>query len=92
MLVWLILITGSLGTGYCFGRWAPMKASLVAAMLVPWLVLLAAILITEAVVPYQGGGASMWIIAQLVGGSIAALLGRVGHRVGRRHTASRSST
>lgn len=42
---------------------------------VPWCGLLAFLLYTEYFVPYQGGGASMWPIAQLFGGTIAAFVG-----------------
>ena len=38
----------------------------------PWFGLLAALLYTEYFRPYQGGGASMWPIAQLFGGFVAA--------------------
>lgn len=34
--------------------------------------MLAYLLVNEYVLPYRGGGASMWPIAQLFGGSIAA--------------------
>jgi len=37
-----------------------------------WLGLLAWLLYNEYFVPYQGGGASMWPIAQLFGGTFAA--------------------
>ena len=90
MIVWLILITGSLGTGYFFGTRHGLKRSLLAAYLVPWFVLLAAILITEALVPYQGGGASMWPIAQFFGGTAAAVFGGVGHKLARARLARRS--
>ena len=71
MIVWLILIAGSLATGYFFGLRSEIKGSWYYAIAVPWLVLLVAILITEYVVPYQGGGASMWLVAQFFGGSMS---------------------
>ncbi|EDY86337.1 hypothetical protein GP5015_1811 [gamma proteobacterium HTCC5015] len=53
----------------------------------PWLALLAAILYAEYVLPYEGGGASMWPIAQLVGGTAAAFSGYQSYRfyLRRRH-------
>ncbi|MET0552628.1 MAG: hypothetical protein ABW221_06295 [Vicinamibacteria bacterium] len=42
---------------------------------VPWFGLLGWLLYNEYLVPYQGGGASMWPIAQLFGGTIAAVVG-----------------
>lgn len=42
---------------------------------IPWLGLLAGLLYQEYFVPYQGGGASMWPIAQLFGGTVAAVTG-----------------
>ena len=42
---------------------------------VPWLGVLAWLLYNEYFVPYPGGGASMWPIAQLVAGSVAAAVG-----------------
>ena len=50
------------------------KAVLIGAV-IPWLGLLAWLLYHEFFVPYQGGGASMWPIAQLFGGTVAALTG-----------------
>ena len=50
------------------------KAVLIGAV-IPWLGLLAWLLYHEFLVPYQGGGASMWPIAQLFGGTVAALVG-----------------
>ena len=42
---------------------------------IPWFGLLAWLLYNEYFVPFQGGGASMWPVAQLFGGSIAAAVG-----------------
>lgn len=84
MIVWLILIAGSLAIGYFFGLRSEIKGSWYYAIAVPWLVLLVAILITEYVVPYQGGGASMWLVAQFFGGTIAGYLGAVGHGLGKK--------
>lgn len=50
------------------------KAVLMGAA-IPWLGLLAVLLFIECFVPYQGGGASMWPVAQCFGGTVAALTG-----------------
>jgi hypothetical protein len=52
------------------------KAVLIGAI-IPWLALLACLLYAEYFLPYQGGGASMWPIAQLFGGTVAALVGGI---------------
>ncbi|MGL4667963.1 MAG: hypothetical protein ACRCWR_08535 [Saezia sp.] len=76
MDVWLILIGGSVGIGLLFAfniknvRWA-----LISAAFIPWVLLLAYFLFSEYALSYQGGGASMWPIAQLFGGTAAAFTG-----------------
>lgn len=50
------------------------KAVLLGAV-VPWCGVLAWLLFDEYFLPDQGGGASMWPIAQVVGGTAAALVG-----------------
>jgi hypothetical protein len=50
------------------------KAILLGGVL-PWLGVLGWLLYNEYFVPYQGGGASMWPIALLFAGSIAAGVG-----------------
>jgi len=42
---------------------------------IPWCGFLALLLYNEYFVPYQGGGASMWPIALIFGGSAAACVG-----------------
>ena len=60
------------------------KLAIVAGAAVPWLGLLGVLLYHEFFVPYQGGGASMWPIAQLVGGTFAAVVGGVTAAIVRR--------
>lgn len=50
------------------------KASFFGAA-IPWLGLLAWLLYHEYFVPYQGGGASMWPVAQVFFGTLGALTG-----------------
>ena len=51
------------------------RLAIITGAAVPWLGLLAVLLYHEFFVPYQGGGASMWPVAQLVGGTFAAVIG-----------------
>lgn len=51
----------------------------VASALLPWLGVLAWLLYQEYFVPYRGGGASMWPIAQLFAGTVAAGVGLTAH-------------
>jgi hypothetical protein len=75
MNVWIPLVLLSAGAG-AFSAFAirGRKAVLTAAV-IPWCGLLAWLLYNEYFVPHQGGGASMWPIAQLVGGTVAAMAG-----------------
>lgn len=85
MLTWPALIGGSVVIGIACGllfarRWV----ALLLGAAVPWLVLLAIMLYHEYVVPYDGGGASMWPVAQLFAGTIVAALGLITAAVTRR--------
>ena len=77
MIVWIILIGGSAFIGLLTAIYIKKSWAVYFAGAVPWFILLAAILYTEYMMPYEGGGASMWPIAQLVGGSVAAVIGVV---------------
>ena len=77
MFVWLILISVSLVIGWAFGQTVKGVKGGVLSLLVPWFLLLAALLLNEYVLPYSGGGASVWPIAQLFGGTAAAGLGLI---------------
>jgi hypothetical protein len=73
--VWLILGLVSLGVGVVVGLLFRGVKAIVIGAIVPWLGLLACLLYHEYFVPYQGGGASMWPVAQLFGGTFAAAVG-----------------
>jgi hypothetical protein len=75
MQMWLGLILYSAAVGYFLAKFTNSKWSLVFAGLIPWLSLLTLLLYYEYFVPYQGGGASMWQVAQLFGGTVAAVFG-----------------
>ncbi len=81
MLVWILLLVPSALVGFLCAIFIDKKWAIYVAGLVPWLGLLAALLYTEFYMEYQGGGASMWIIAQLFGGTVAALTGVVAYKV-----------
>ena len=73
--MWLTIIVLSAIAGMVCGWFLPGRRAVTWGGAVPWLGLLAWLLYNEYVVPYRGGGASMWPIAQLVGGSVAAIVG-----------------
>ena len=77
MAAWLTLIILAAATGALCARFLTGWVSFVCSAALPWLGLLAWLLYNEYFVPYRGGGASMWPIAQLFGGSVAAFAGIV---------------
>ena len=78
---WIIIISVSVILGVGIGAKFSGKKGIVLAGLVPWLALLFLILFQEYVLPYQGGGASMWPIAQIIGGTAVAITGIVSYLV-----------
>ena len=84
MHIWITLITLSSLTGSFVAKYMQHKLAIVVAGAVPWLGLLAWILYTEYFLPYQGGGASMWPVAQLFGGTAAAGTGVLAFIVARK--------
>ncbi len=85
MRVWIILIVGSAFIGFLTAIFLKKSWAVYAAGAIPWFILLTAILFTEYLVPYQGGGASMWPIAQLIGGTVAAVIGVVSFMITRNY-------
>ena len=85
MRVWIILIVGSAFIGFLTAVFLKKNWAIYAAGAIPWFLLLIAILYTEYLVPYQGDGASMWPIAQLIGGTIAAVIGVVSFMITRNY-------
>lgn len=84
MLAWFILVSFSALVGFGCTFLFSGKLGAVAAAAIPWAGLLAWLLYSEYFVPYQDGGASMWPIAQLFAGSIAALVGVTAYLVSKR--------
>ena len=73
MLLWFAIVGGSIAVGLVAAQL--MKGWRGAAWIagaVAWLLMLAYLLVNEYLLPYRGGGASMWPIAQLFGGTVAA--------------------
>ena len=84
MTAWIILIVASAVVGLLVALKLSGAVGVVTAGLVPWLGMLAWLLYNEYFVPYRGGGASMWPIAQLFAGTVAAGIGIASYSVGRR--------
>lgn len=83
MATWLAIISLSATTGFLCSRFLIGAIAWIASALLPWLGLLAWLLYQEYFVPYKGGGASMWPIAQLFAGTIAASVGLAAHAIFR---------
>ena len=75
VIVWLGILIPSAIVGLICGYFIKHRSGVVLAGVIPWLGLLVYLLYNEFFVPYQGGGASMWPIAQLFAGTIAAATG-----------------
>ena len=88
MLLWFAIVGGSIAVGLVAARLlAGRRAAGWVAGVTAWLLMLAYLLVNEYVLPYRGGGASMWPIAQLFGGTIAAVVAALScslAQVGRR--------
>lgn len=83
MLIWLLIVGGSIAIGIAAAVLLKFKYPALAAAAAAWLLLLACMLFNEYVLPYRGGGASMWPIAQLFGGTVAAVVAGVSCMVTR---------
>jgi hypothetical protein len=81
--MWSTLIVLSALAGVVCGWILPGRRAVAWGGAVPWLGMLAWLLYNEYFVPYPGGGASMWPIAQLVAGSVAAAVGMLAAAVAR---------
>jgi hypothetical protein len=72
MLIWFAIVGGAIVVGNVVARLSSGGRAAWIAGAVAWLLMLACLLFNEYVLPYRGGGASMWPIAQLFGGTVAA--------------------
>lgn len=84
----MLLLGSALIGGLSAWHLSGVSSWLVASLLSPTL-LLGWLLASEYLLPYRGGGASMWPIAFVVGGSAAALMGCCAHVLVRRAKAQR---
>jgi len=75
MSTWLQILIPSAVTGLIYSFYLKKRVGIILAGAVPWFGLLVALLYQEYFVSYQGGGASMWPIAQLFAGTAAAFTG-----------------
>ena len=82
MKAWIILITASLIFGVICGiKIKNLFVGVLISGIVPITVFSAVIIYEEYFMPYQGGGASMWPIAILFGGTAAAFIGATGYMI-----------
>jgi hypothetical protein len=77
MGAWVTLTLLSAFAGVLAGVLLRGLKGIVAGGVIPWCGMLAWLLYHEYFVPYRGGGASMWPIAQAIGGGVAAFVGAV---------------
>lgn len=77
MYVWIALIGGSTLIGLLSAMLIKKNWSIYAAGAVPWFVLLTAIIYTEYFSDWDKGGLGAWLLAQFLGGTIAAAIGVV---------------
>jgi hypothetical protein len=83
MMTWILLVVLSSLGGVIPALLIRSRWSLVLGAGIPWFGLLGVLLYYEYFVPYRGGGASMWPVAQFFGGVIAAGVGCVSARIVR---------
>lgn len=72
---WIALFGVSVLIGVASGALLRGRIAVVAGAALPWCALLGLLLWFEFITPPASGGASMWPVAQLVGGTAAAVLG-----------------
>ncbi len=78
MFFLVISIIGAAGIGILCARFIrSVWLGLLSALLVPGILLLLYLLLAEYILPYRGGGASMWPIALVVGGTLFGFTGMV---------------
>lgn len=75
MYVWIVLIGGSTLIGFLSAMLIKKSWSIYVAGAVPWLILLTALIYTEYFSDWEKGGLGAWVLAQFLGGTIAAAIG-----------------
>ena len=81
MAIWLILIGGSALIGFFVALIVKTWWAVYLAAAIPWFGLLGALVFTVYVLADDNPDASMWLIAQFVGGTVAALVGIVSFKL-----------
>ena len=81
MAIWLILIGGSALIGFLVALAVKTRWAIYLAAAIPWFGLLGALLFTVYFLADDNPDASMWMIAQFVGGTVAALVGVVSFKL-----------
>lgn len=81
MIIWLYITILSAFTGLICSVFLKGRIGVICSGVIPWLGLLAWLLYQEYFVPYKGGGASMWPVAQLFAGTIAAAIGIISYKL-----------
>ncbi len=87
MTVWVALLGGSALVGVFVALMIRKPWAIYVAGALPWTILLCAILYTEYVLPNDARDASMWPIAQAVGGTIAAVVGVYAYKMTQKYLA-----
>ncbi len=75
MSIWLILLVPSAVFGFLCAFFIKKKWAVFVAGLVPWFSVLAVLLYSVYVIPFEEMDASMWPVAQFFGGNAAAFSG-----------------
>ena len=75
MTHWMTIIVLSALTGAACAWIVNRLVARLLAAAIPWFGMLAWLLYHEYFVPYSGGGASMWPVALLIAGTVAAAIG-----------------
>ena len=78
MVIFVIIFAGILSSILYLLKYKPLNSWLIGCLIVPCFVLFA-----EFVLPYQGGGASMWPIALVVGGFFGTVSSGIGLLLGK---------
>jgi hypothetical protein len=74
----VIVLAGVISLSLYLSKFKPVNAWLLGFLIVPLF-----ILVEEFVLPYQGGGASMWPLALFIGGFYGAISSSIGLILGK---------
>ena len=80
MGIWIVLIGISAFIGWLCSKWIKAPWGIYCAAIIPWLCLLLVLIYSEYYIANEPIDSSMWIIAQIFGGTVAAAVGAVTYR------------